>query len=235
MMNIFKSLKKKSILWLFACLVISVFVWWFSFSKADDDLLWQLIEPAYNEEVIIWLWKSKELVWKTVFKWTTKAELWIGVRVPQTNGWKPVCRVECSEACSEITEFNEGMCKRQWKYEWNLELSAWLWKEPSLIVKVTRMLLILTITLSITMILYNWMMYIIQTWQWKEWKSVTKNIAYIIAWILIALFSVIIIKIIQSITTTIADPYELPMYGYEQDKAVISQSDKWVGVKWRVF
>jgi hypothetical protein len=127
------------------------------------------------------------------------------------------------------------MCKRQWEYEWNLELSAWLGQEPSLIVKVTRMLLILTITLSITMILYNWMMYIIQTWQWKEWKSVTKNIAYIIVWILIALFSVIIIKIIQSITTTISDPYELPTYWYEQDKAVISQNNKWVGVKWRVF
>ena len=78
-----------------------------------------------------------------------------------------------------------------------------IWEEvlednDSVLVKVTKILLWLTITLSVTMILYNWVQYIIQTWQWKEWKDLTKNIAYIIAWIIIALFSTIIITIIQS-------------------------------------
>lgn len=73
----------------------------------------------------------------------------------------------------------------------------------NLFVKITKILLWLTITLSVTMILYNGIQYIIQTWQWKEWKDLTKNIAYIVIWIIIALFSVIIITLIQSSTTTL--------------------------------
>jgi len=72
-----------------------------------------------------------------------------------------------------------------------------------IITKVTRLILILTIALSVTMILYNWMIYIIQTWQWKEWKSLIKNVILIVVGILISLFSVVIINLIQSIPTTL--------------------------------
>lgn len=72
-----------------------------------------------------------------------------------------------------------------------------------LIVRITRLLLILTIAISVTMILYNWMMYIIQTWQWKEWKSLITNIALIVVGILVALFSVVAIRLIQSVPTTL--------------------------------
>jgi hypothetical protein len=71
--------------------------------------------------------------------------------------------------------------------------------EDSIVVKATRFLLVLTIALSVTMILYNWMIYIIETWQGKEWKSLAKNVILIVVWILIALFSSIIIALIQSI------------------------------------
>ena len=72
-----------------------------------------------------------------------------------------------------------------------------------MIARITRLLLILTISLSITMILYNWMVYIIETWQGKEWKSLVKNVVLIVVWILVALFSVVIINLIQSTTTTL--------------------------------
>ena len=97
-----------------------------------------------------------------------------------------------------------------WKkvIEWSTEVSiggknSGIGQSPSIIVKVTRLLLILTITLSVTMILYNGMIYIIQTWQWKEWKSLIKNVLLIVVWILVALFSVVIINVIQSIPTTL--------------------------------
>lgn len=78
-----------------------------------------------------------------------------------------------------------------------------VWTSPSLIVKATRLLLILVITLSVTMILYNSMVYIIETWNGKEWKSLVKNVVYIVVWILLSLFSVVIITMIQSIPSTI--------------------------------
>lgn len=70
-------------------------------------------------------------------------------------------------------------------------------------VKIAKLLLILTIALSVTMILYNWMIYIIETWQWKEWKSLIKNVILIVVGILVSLFSVVIINLIQSIPTTL--------------------------------
>lgn len=101
---------------------------------------------------------------------------------------------------------------RVWKifFEWSYEVGVDVWsggvyhqKKPSIIVKVTRLLLIIVITLSVTMILYNWMIYIVQTWQWKESKNLVKNIVYIVIWIIISLFSAVIITIIQSVPKTI--------------------------------
>jgi hypothetical protein len=59
------------------------------------------------------------------------------------------------------------------------------------------------VTLSVTMILYNGMMYIIQSWQWKDSKSLMKNIVLIVVGILISFFSVVIIRLIQSIPWTL--------------------------------
>lgn len=75
----------------------------------------------------------------------------------------------------------------------------------SVIVKLTRLLLSLVVVIAVTMILYNWMSYIIQTWQWKEGKDLVSNIIYIVVGILIALFSVTIITIIQSVWPSIED------------------------------
>lgn len=73
----------------------------------------------------------------------------------------------------------------------------------SMIVRITRTILALVIALSVTMILYNWLIYIVQTWQWKEWKSLVKNVVYIVVWILISLFSVTIITLLQSVSSTL--------------------------------
>ena len=111
-----------------------------------------------------------------------------------------------------------------------LKTIIWLWENvstvgntvPWIIVLITKFLLILTITLSVTMILYNGMVYIIQTWQWKDAKSLTKNIVYIIVWILVALFSVVIITLIQSVPSTLGNTSELPTNTYTSDKDALS-------------
>ena len=232
-MHLFKWIKNNIKFWLLALLIVPFFLWYFC---SADDLMWQLFEPSYYEETIIWLWTSKETVWKNVFKGWTSLKLELGIRRPVIKDGKPSCRLwECTDACKEVKEdgSNEALCRRQWEYEWWGSAGLGIEKEPSMIVKITRMLLILTITLSVTMILYNGMMYIIKTWQWKEGKDVLKNVAYIVIWILIALFSVIIVRIIESIPNTIANDEELPTYGYEQDKAAISQNDSNYWVQWR--
>lgn len=119
--------------------------------------------------------------------------------------------------------------------KWSTEVwIEWVRSGGSLIVKVTRLILILTIALSVTMILYNWMIYIIQTWQGKEWKSLMKNVLFIVVGIFVSLFSVVIINLIQSIPTTIDE--ELEAQSDNKDQEVIKwkkmkRSEVWQSLK----
>lgn len=112
--------------------------------------------------------------------------------------------------------------------KWSTEIGFdWVSKSPSIIIKVTRLLLILVVALSVTMILYNWLTYIIQTWQWKEWKGLIKNVILIVVGILVALFSVVIINIIQSIPTTIDTELQK-----ERDNESDNKALKWEKMEW---
>ena len=176
MIKIFNKTKKFVIYW-------SVIFFWYLFlfswaTKAQDDLMWQLIEPAYLQETIISNGKNVNTVWDNILMWGTEVDISL-----------------------DGVDANE---------------------KPSMIVKITKFLLVLTITLAVTMILYNGMIYIIQVWQGKDSKDLTKNIAYIVIWILIALFSVVIITLIQSIPSTLWKTEELPTNTYEHDQEAIS-------------
>lgn len=98
---------------------------------------------------------------------------------------------------------------------------------PSIIVKLTRLLLSLVVALSVTMILYNGMMYIINTWQWKEDKDTAKNVLYIVVWILLALFSVVIITVLQSIAPTLTRDIE-PDSDNKIDNRLVEWERKWI-------
>jgi len=221
----FKTFKENIKYWLISLFALSLFLWYTSAS----DLLRQITEPSYEYDTIIaWLGHTKEAVWESVFKNSLELEVGASVfkKVPvKDDDGNVICKGECPEDCKKETNNNDIRCRKYRNMKTTtVSLEAWIWTQPSLIVKVTRFLLILTITLSVTMILYNGMMYIIQTWQWKDWKSL-KNVAYIVIWILIALFSVIMIRVIQSISTTIADQQELPENWYELDKQSITNGE----------
>ena len=95
-----------------------------------------------------------------------------------------------------------------WETKVSIGKDSWITSSANLFAKVTRLLLMLVITLSITMILYNWIKYIVEDWQWKDSKNLKKNVAYIVVWILLSLFSVIIITLLRSVPTTIDEGIE---------------------------
>lgn len=98
---------------------------------------------------------------------------------------------------------------------------------PSIIVRVTRVLLALIVALSVTMILYNWLIYIIKTWQWEEGKNLVKNVVYIVIWILLSLFSVTIITILQSVSTTLEKETTIDR-NQEIDGRMVDGERKWI-------
>lgn len=143
-------------------LVIVVLFWFFlwGISNAEDDLLRNVMEPAYLHDTTVRFGRNSKTVWNTFFGGATTVDI-------------------TAEEWVEISN------------------------EPSTIVKLTRYFLKFTIAISVTMILYNGLTYIIKTGKWEEWKNLVSNVIYIVVWILIALFSVIIITILQSAWTTI--------------------------------
>jgi len=69
-----------------------------------------------------------------------------------------------------------------------------------LIVRIAKLLLRITIVLSVTMVLYNWVLYIIQSSNWETPKDPQKNLLNIWIWILLSLSSLWIINLVNSIT-----------------------------------
>lgn len=229
MIKLWNKIKNILKFWLLSLLVFPFLIWWVSYWQSD--LLWELMDPAmqYNNTLNVWL--STNRVWKNVFEWSydiTLIDLDLNINaIKRDNDGHPLCEwwdgweIVCTSPCSVVNNNNKEVCKdkRVWQFA---DPEAWggITKTPSIIVKVTRLLLILVITLSVTMILYNWLIYIVQTWQWKEGKSLVKNIVYIVIWILISLFSVVIITIIQSVPETIDQEVRQESNNETDNKAV---------------
>ena len=74
-------------------------------------------------------------------------------------------------------------------------------RRQSLIIQITKFLLRMTMVLAVTMVIYNGIMYVVKASKWENPKNILYNILYIGFWILIALLSVVIIRVVSSIWT----------------------------------
>ena len=80
-----------------------------------------------------------------------------------------------------------------------LNLKKWLTKRQPLILEVTRFTLRMSIVLAVTMLIYNGIQYMLKTSKGEHPKDIVTNIIYILAGVLLALSSVIIIRLASSI------------------------------------
>ena len=98
--------------------------------------------------------------------------------------------------------------KSVWNYlMWKtteIDLTEWTMKHwSSFAISITMFLVRATLVLAITMIIYNWIMFVIKSSKWEAPKDVLKNIIYVIVWVLLALGSLIIINLARSVGTTV--------------------------------
>lgn len=85
-----------------------------------------------------------------------------------------------------------------------INLTEWTMKHwNSFAISVTMFLVRATLVLAITMIIYNWVMFVVKSSKWEAPKDVLKNIIYIIVWVLLALGSLIIINLARSVGSTV--------------------------------
>jgi hypothetical protein len=73
----------------------------------------------------------------------------------------------------------------------------------STVIRITKFLLTLTIVLSVTMIIFNGMQYIIKSGNGEDPSKIRSNLVYIVVGIMVALFSVVLINLLRSTGTTL--------------------------------
>lgn len=78
---------------------------------------------------------------------------------------------------------------------------SWFFQNAPLIVKVVKIILRITVILSITMIIFYSIKFMIQVFGWSDIKSATarKDLVNVLIWLLIALFSITAVTLMSSL------------------------------------
>ncbi len=151
-----------------------------------QDLMEQAFSTARSYDTIVDLWNNKDAVGNEVLR--ESVTVWIN-----DNMWQ-WCFVN-----GKFENVNENKCAELW-WDWDIKTIN-IWAKAPLIVRITKFLLRMTIVLSITMIIFTSVKYMIEVLNWKDWKTANakKDIMRVAGWIIIALMSVWIINLVVSI------------------------------------
>ncbi len=165
---------------------------------ASTDLLEKAFEPAMSNETVVNLWAGKNAVGNEILRESTSIVL--------NNNRCFVNNKPISEADLQTQKDTVGF---QWDDRSFCEEILWgdfhvdaVQTEAPLIVRIAKLLLRITMILSVTMVIYNGILWIIESSRWAEVKDAKKNITLIVVGILIALMSLWIINLISSITVS---------------------------------
>lgn len=209
---------KKIIVWLFTLVILSINI---SSTFAVRDIMDVMFEPAKWYEKILDLGDTKNAVGNEIFKEST--QLWFNENFG--NG----CFVNGQLIPSETLE---NQIKESWYQGSDRSFCQdVLWgdmdisvldgeKQAPLIVRITKFLLRITVVLSITMVLYNGILWVIESAKWGDVKDAKDNIIYVVGGILLALSSVALINLISSITLSSLNPDDMP----EADDSIVTTS-----------
>lgn len=181
---------------------LGIFLWLFCIANIylethAEDLLEQAFSQAKSQETVINLGNTTNAVGNEFLR------EWVGI---QDNFWK-WCLLDGKIVDAGVLKAQKDMVSSSLNDTDFCQQVLWgdrnvpvVTTQAPLIVRIAKWMLRLTIVLSITMVLYNGVMYIVESAKGGEVKTATKNLWLIIWWILVALLSLGIINLISSIT-----------------------------------
>ena len=78
---------------------------------------------------------------------------------------------------------------------------SWFYQKAPFIVKVVKIILKITVVLSVTMVIFYSVKFMLQVFKWNDYKSATakKDLINLFIWLLIALFSITAVTLVISI------------------------------------
>lgn len=182
--------------------ITSFFVSCFNNKIHAEDLLEKAFEPAMNQETVINLWAGKNAVGNEILR------EWVGVNLNLGQwcelNWNIISKDDIESQMSNVN-YTAGdphvFCEQVLGWTWNATVINTTTEAP-LIVRIAKFFLRITMVLAITMVIYNGIMWIIESSRGAEVKDAKKNITLIVVGILIALMSLMIINLISSITVS---------------------------------
>lgn len=185
----------------FVLLITSILIYSFGNKSYAGDLLEEAFKPAMTHETIIDLGNTKNAVGNEILR------EWVVIDVEvlkwcDINGRKIVKKeiIKQKEAANYTWTENEFCEKILWWVRKENLFQTSITTEAPLIVRIAKFLLRITMVLAITMVIFNGIMWIIESAKWAEVKDAKKNIVLILVGVLIALMSLSIINLISSLT-----------------------------------
>ncbi len=185
-----------------------------------DDLMEEAFKPSVANDFIINMWNNKESVWNEVFRQWTDVNANLTRKCFIDNQEKKINKEETCKKYMIVkqlaterdwkkcidSEWKKVRVKREYKKDYCETILWWEYKRANvavrapLLVRIAKFILRITVALSITMVIYNWIYYIIESAKWWDVKKAKENLIYIWVWLLVALLSVAIINLVSSIT-----------------------------------
>lgn len=179
---------------------ISFYVWNSSYA---EDLLEQAFSPAMNQETIINLWAGKNAVGNEVLREWVRVQDNLGIGCFVNNEHLSQDQLSVQKIVFSGSHLSDrDFCENVLGGDYNTQI---LKAEAPLIVRITKFLLRITMVLAVTMVIFNGVMWIIESAKWGDVKNAQKNIILIVVGILIALLSLSIVNLISSVTISSLD------------------------------
>lgn len=181
---------------------LGIFLWLFCIANIylethAEDLLEQAFSTAKSQETVIDLWSTTNAVGNEFLKESVGLQwnFWQGCLLDGNMMNSNDLQAQKDSIWSSLSDTD--FCQQVLWGDWNVPAVT---TQAPLIVRIAKWMLRLTIVLSITMVLYNGVMYIVESAKGGEVKTATKNLGLIVWGILVALLSLWIINLISSIT-----------------------------------
>ncbi len=161
-----------------------LFLW--SITNAQNDLMEEAFGSAKSYDTILDLGNTKESVGNNILRESASVEM-----NENLGNW---CFINW-----QFVNVDENGCLERGG-DWDVTMMDVTTQAP-LIVRITKFLLRMTIVLSITMVIFNAIVYMIEVLSGKDRKSAEakNNLAWVVGGVVIALMSVGIINLVVSI------------------------------------
>lgn len=178
----------------------SIVIYIFSDKIYAIDLLEQAFQPSMANENIINLWAWKNAVGNEILREWVNVQENLGIGCFVNNQHISDADLDNQmKAINYVWWWLSAFCNDILGGDYNTTV---LQTEAPLIVRIAKFLLRITMVLAVTMVIFNAIMWIIESAKWAEVKDAKQNIILIVVGILIALMSLSIINLISSLTVS---------------------------------